>query len=323
MDKFVIDQAEGLRRLLAREGPRVLAVTGGASAPGRTTAVVNLATALAAQGSEVLVIDECAGPRSVCARLGGVRGADRFAAVMHGDLPLADAIGRHALGFGVLEAPREAHAQYTGEQLQKVLEGLAGVVLIDARLDADGALSPLALHAHNVMIVTRVAAQSITETYACLKRLHFAHAFGQFLVLANAVSNLAEARMVFGNLAGVASRYLTVGLQLAGCVAADPHMARAQQLSRCIVDAFPSAAAARDYRQLAADLPHWPMPAAVPSRLPVAPGNGEADAARADLFVARVTDETKPEAVEASASSPAHVSWLAEARMQRLSRQPA
>ncbi|MFP4906257.1 ParA family protein, partial [Paraburkholderia sp. BR14261] len=75
MDKFVIDQAEGLRRLLAREGSRVVAVTGGAGSPGRTTTVVNLAAALTAQGKDVLVIDECLGPRSVCALVGGVRGA--------------------------------------------------------------------------------------------------------------------------------------------------------------------------------------------------------------------------------------------------------
>lgn len=325
MDKFVIDQAEGLRRLLAREGPRVLAVTGGPAAPGRTTAVVNLAAALAAQGSEVLVIDECAGPRSVSAMLGSRCSAGDFAALMHGEIPLADAVARHALGFGVLEAPpREDCARYTGAQLQKVLEGPAGVVLIDAQLDADGALSPLALHAHNVLIVTRVAAHSITETYACMKRLHFAHAIGQFVVLANAVSSVAEARMVFGNLAGVASRYLAVGLQFAGCVAADPHMARAQQLARSIVDAFPSTAAARDYRQLATDLPNWPMRTPISSRSPGAASNSDAyAAARTDAFVARVTEDTQAQAGEARAPSPAHVGWLADPRAQRLSRQPA
>jgi flagellar biosynthesis protein FlhG len=268
LDKFVIDQAEGLRRLLAREGSRVVAVTGGAGSPGRTTAVVNLAAALTGHGKDVLVIDECLGPRSVCATVGGVRGAGSFAAVMRGERTLEEAVGRHALGFGVLAASRDNRSQYTSQQLQKVLSGPADIVLIDAQLDAEGALSPLAMHAHDVLLVMRIGAQAITDAYACMKRLHFAHAIAQFRVLANYVSSLNDAQAAIENLAGVASRYLSVSLESAGYVAADPHMARALQLARCIVDAFPSTAAARDFRHLADELPHWPMRPAVSALSP-------------------------------------------------------
>ena len=62
LDKFVSDQAEGLRRLLTRNGSRVVAVcgppAGGSGGAGNTSTVVNLACALAAQGKDVLVIDE-------------------------------------------------------------------------------------------------------------------------------------------------------------------------------------------------------------------------------------------------------------------------
>jgi flagellar biosynthesis protein FlhG len=43
-------------------------------------------------------------------------------------------------------------------------------------------------------------------------------------------------------------------------------MARALELSRCVVDAFPSTPAARDYRHLAAELQYWPMRPAMSSR---------------------------------------------------------
>jgi flagellar biosynthesis protein FlhG len=263
LDKFVIDQAEGLRRLLAREGSRVVAVTGGAGSPGRTTAVVNLAAALTAHGKDVLVIDECLGPRSVCALVGGVRGAGNFAAVMRGERTLEEAVGRHALGFGVLAASRDNRAHYTAAQLQKVLSGPADIVLIDAQLDAEGALSPLAMHAHDVLIVMRIGAQAITDAYACMKRLHFAHAIAQFRVLANHVASVPDAQAAIENLAGVAGRYLSVSMESAGYVAADAHMPQALKLARCIVDAFPSTAAARDFRHVAAELPHWPMRPAV------------------------------------------------------------
>jgi len=323
LDKFVTDQAEGLRRLLAREGSRVVAVMGGPSAPGSTTTVINLAAALTAQGKDVLVIDECLGQHSVCEMLGTVRGAGNFAAVMRGEMALADAVVRHPPGFGVLVASKENRAQYTGAQLRRVLTGPADVVLIDAQLDADGALSPLAMHAHDVLIVMRVAAQSITDTYACMKRLHFAHAIAQFRVLANHVASIAEAESALENLAGVAGRYLGVALESAGCVAADPHMARAQQLGRCIVDAFPSTAAARDYRRLADDLPYWPMRPALSSRMPGAARRPEAkeatdaaNAANADAFVSTVAgDET--------ANAPAHAGWRADPSARQPSTQLA
>ena len=304
MDKFVIDQAEGLRRLLAREGSRVVAVTGGGGSPGRTTAVVNLAAALTAHGKDVLVIDECLGPRSVCALVGGVRGAGNFAAVMRGERTLEEAVGRHPLGFGVLAASRDNRAQYTSAQLQKVISGPADIVLIDAQLDAEGALSPLAMHAHDVLIVMRIGAQSITDAYACMKRLHFAHAIAQFRVLANHVASVPDAQVAIENLAGVAGRYLSVSLESAGYVAADPYMAQALKLARCIVDAFPSTAAARDFRHVAAELPHWPMRPAVSA---CSPATARANAARGyDTAGDALADEQDPVARQARAAHAVH-----------------
>ncbi|RDK01802.1 AAA family ATPase [Paraburkholderia lacunae] len=268
MDKFISDQAEGLRRLLAKSGSRVIAVTGGSVGVGRTTTVVNLAAALAQQGKDVLVIDECLDGNSVSAMLGGVRGEGNFAAVMRGEMTLDAAAARHALGFSMLAATRQSSAGLTAAQFGVVLNGSADIVLIDAELDPQGRLSPLAMQAHELMIVTRVAAQAITDAYACMKRLHYAHATAQFRVLVNHVQSVDDAHTAFANLAGVAGRYLTVALEDAGCIAADARMARALELSRCVVDAFPSTPAARDFRHLAAELQYWPMRPAMSSRAP-------------------------------------------------------
>ncbi|MFM0740350.1 MinD/ParA family protein [Paraburkholderia xenovorans] len=266
MDKLISDQAEGLRRLLAKSGSRVIAVTGGTASVGCTTTVVNLAAALAQQGKDVLVIDECLGARSVGAALGGLRGAGNIAAVVRGEMHLDDAAARHALGFSVLTASRSDREGHSSAQLDVLLHGSADIVLIDAQLDPQGHLSPLAILAHDVMIVTRVAAQAITDAYACMKRLHYAHALAQFRVLVNHVLSVEDAHTAFANLAGVAGRYLAVALEDAGCIAADVRTARAQELSRCVVDAFPSTPAARDFRHLAAELQYWPMRPAMSSQ---------------------------------------------------------
>ena len=52
------DQAEGLRRLLARDTVRVVTLTSGRTGVGKTNIVINLAAALAKRGRHVLVLDE-------------------------------------------------------------------------------------------------------------------------------------------------------------------------------------------------------------------------------------------------------------------------
>ena len=54
----VTDQAEGLRRLLVRASTRVVTVTAARAGLGTTSVVLNLATALAQAGKDVLVLDE-------------------------------------------------------------------------------------------------------------------------------------------------------------------------------------------------------------------------------------------------------------------------
>ncbi|MDS0792906.1 MinD/ParA family protein [Burkholderia pseudomultivorans] len=246
MDKRIIDQAEGLRRLLAGRTSRIVAVTGGPAGVGCTSTIVNVAAALAALGKDVLVVDERADVHSASATLAGAWLCD-------GERT------RVAAGFGLCAAARFARAGYSDAQLGDFVDGQADIVLVDAHLGADGTLSALAREAHDVLVVTRVAAQAITEAYACMKRLHFAHAIAQFRVLTNHVGSPVDAKTAFDNLAGVASRYLTVSIADAGCVSADPLVEHARALTRTAVDAFPSSAAARDYRQIAADLLYWPM----------------------------------------------------------------
>ncbi|MBN3792584.1 MinD/ParA family protein [Burkholderia sp. Ac-20353] len=270
MDKRMVDQAEGLRRLLAGRASRIVAVAGGPAGVGCTSTVVNLAAALASLGKDVLVVDERADVHSVAATLAGawLRDGERT---------------RVAAGFAVCAAARLARAGYSDAQLSDFVDGPADIVLVDAQPEANGAFSALAREAHDVLIVTRVAAHAITEAYAHMKRLHYAHAIAQFRVLTNHVGSHADAKTAYDNLAGVASRYLAVSIADAGCVSADPLVEHARELVRTAVDAFPSTPAARDYRQIAADLLYWPLrprPGAGPIRAGGSP-SFEAGAAHA------------------------------------------
>jgi flagellar biosynthesis protein FlhG len=64
------DQADGLRRLLAKDFLRIVTVTSGRNRVGKTSAVINLAAALARAGRDVLVIDENTNANNLSGSLG-------------------------------------------------------------------------------------------------------------------------------------------------------------------------------------------------------------------------------------------------------------
>jgi len=301
LDKFVSDQAEGLRRLLTRNGSRVVAVcgapAGGSGGAGNTSTVVNLACALAAQGKDVLVIDERQNGLSV-SRLAKVPDNGALGAVLSGKRFLQDAVTRTPFGFSVIAAPRDERISQDAAHCRVLLDGPADIVLIDTQLDRSGALSNLAVQAHDFVIVTRVAPAAITEAYACIKRLHYAHAIGRFRVVVNHVKNGADAQVAF---------YLSVQLMPAGCVAEDPRVARAHELSRCAVEAFPATAAARDYRQIAAELQYWPMPKASQFEWPVQPSRAETQHGLERSINSGAARRTETPLMQLAMSSPASV----------------
>lgn len=206
MKQVIADQADGLRRLMAGNAGRLVAVVGSGPAVGATSVTLNLAAALMQQGKNVLLLDE----RSA---------VDSTPALRQGRL-----------------------------------------VLIDTMLDKDGALSPLAAHADQVLVVLQPNVASITAAYVCIKRLCHAHALQRMCVLVNHAAGAAEAQRILSNLALTGSRYLAVALEPAGCVRADAHLPQAQRLNLTVVEAFPTSPAAMDFCRIASDFLHWTQP---------------------------------------------------------------
>jgi len=218
--KVVTDQADGLRRLMAGNPGRLVAVLGSDFADVESVAM-NLTAALLQQGEDVLLLDE----RKGC--------------------------------------------QVVPEQRQGRL------VMVQAVLDQDGALSPLAAQADHVVVVLRANASAIKACYVCIKKLHHAHALQRVRMLVNGVSDAVEAQRILANLAQTGSRYLALALEPAGWVRADPFLAQAQRLNLAVVEAFKSCPAAVDFRQIATDLLRWPLSLAH-SRPPSEPLNAAA-----------------------------------------------
>jgi len=234
MSKLVADQADGLRRLLANTPTRVIAIAGMSRGDGVTTTAMNLAAALVHQGKDVLLIDEQEADHASAGAAWGI------------DVP---GIATEC-GVEVLPAP---HASVDPRTLRR-----SGVVLIDAALDEEGRLSPLAQGADELVLVLQPNAASITTAYAGIKRLHYAHGLMQLRFLVNRASGIDEAQKIMTNLANTGSRYLAVSLEPAGWVHGDAHHADARRLQRAVVEAFPASPVAVDFRRIASDVLRWP-----------------------------------------------------------------
>lgn len=249
------DQAESLRRMLAPRVMRRIAVVGSEPGAGATTVALGLANALALQGERVLLVDEDRqGERAT--RLAGATPTATLADVLAGRTPLAAALGtRPASGVAVLPAGNvPAGATIDGRTLPDLR-----TVLVDARIGADGALSPMTGAAHNFVIVLRPEAASITAAYACIKRLHHLYACRRFQLIVNMATSDAAVAAITGNLARTAGQYLGVEISSAGALPVDPLVVRGLQLGRCVVEAFPAAAATTALRHVASAINGWPL----------------------------------------------------------------
>ncbi|MDK3024816.1 flagellar synthesis regulator MotR [Cupriavidus taiwanensis] len=260
-----MDQAESLRRMLAPRTTRRIAVLASERGAGATTVALGLSHALAMQGERVLLVDEGAAARAT--QLSGARPTGTLADVCAGRLSLDAAAGVSPQGvLSVLPAGRPA----PGAALPPAATQDFRSVLVDAAIDADGALSPLAGDAHNVLVVMRPELASITAAYACIKRLHHLYAWRQFHLVVNLAASEATVQAILRNLARTASQYLGVEVLCAGWLPSDPLVARAVQLGRCVVEAFPAAPATAALRRSAGGIGAWPLRAEMSAPAPAA-----------------------------------------------------
>lgn len=264
MNKVVSDQADGLRCLMAQHSgnhaAHVIALVGSSPKIGVTSVALNLAAALVQQGKEVLLLDEQSGAQSATAMWAAIS-AGSWSDVVVSGVPLSVAASRMACGALLLPVLSGCKDDSSAAAVRNVFQGQ--VILIDACLDENGALSPLAAQADDVVVVLRPQAASITAAYTCIKQLYYAHALQRLRIMVNLAAGMPEAQRVLSNLAGAGNRYLGLALESAGCVAADPQLVRAQGLKLSVVEAFQTSAAAVDFRRIAAQLLQWPRKVAV------------------------------------------------------------
>lgn len=255
------DQAEGLRRLLARSAARVVTVVGARSGLGATSVAVNLAAVWARSGKEVLVLDEHLTQNNVANTL-ALKPRYDLLNVIRGDKSLREVLLRGSDGVQILPVARAMQAlPKLGEaEREKLLDVLTqasrgmDMVLVDAAAREGHSVCASLSGDEPLMLVLNGTASGITESYAMLKQMALQNGRLAFDIVVNKVQNELEARAIFDNMAQLARRNLQVRLEYMGYIPTDEKLKRATQLCRPVVEAFPGAQCSSAFAELARTL---------------------------------------------------------------------
>jgi flagellar biosynthesis protein FlhG len=246
------DQAEGLRRLLVQDNDfRAVTVISGSAGTGKTTAVINLATALAQSGKKVLIIDENAGASNLGGTLGLSAHRDLLDVVRR-DMSLDKVLIHHPDGYSILPAGRGMRVlgKLNPDDQSHLIDSFGNVtppmdvVLVDAAAGSTSRLLLLAFPCHEIVVLVSSQPASITTAYALIKHISGNSGSHRFRVLVNKVGDETEAKKIFDNMARVASRYLSVSLDFIGLIPPDDKLRQSIRRGRAVTNSFPASASA-------------------------------------------------------------------------------
>lgn len=274
MSGFANDQAEGLRRLLAHDQQRVIAFVSGKSRLGQTSAVLNIAAAATAQGSNVLILDEGIGEHGAAHRLGRAPGRE-FAQALRGETTLTALIHTHPSGIQVLPA-REGLRRLTGidaaaqarlaQQFGR-LPQRPDLILLDLAVDRSRLTWSALAAADDIIALISPDRTAITQAYAFIKQLALEYGQRRLHLLACKVQGNAEADAVYSNMREAAHRYLHARLACLSPMVIDDSLKRANKLGKLVLETFPESASSHAYRSIAHTIAGWPLPAEDSGRL--------------------------------------------------------
>ncbi len=266
---FLQDQASGLRKMAQNKEKmvKVIAVTGGKGGVGKTNVSINTATALAAQGQKVLVLDADLGLANVDVLL-GLRVQRNLSHVLAGECTLEEVLVKGPQGIyivpaasgtqNMVELSPSQHAALI--QSFSALENQFDVLIVDTAAGISDMVLSFARASQEVMVVVCDEPTSITDAYALIKLLSREHGVFRFRIVANMVRSLREGMELYAKLSKVTDRFLDVALELVATIPYDENVRKAVRQQKVVVEAFPRTPAAIAYQGLANKIQTWPTP---------------------------------------------------------------
>ncbi|HKT72902.1 MAG TPA: MinD/ParA family protein [Steroidobacteraceae bacterium] len=246
---------------------QVIAVTGGKGGVGKTSVSVNLATALAAGGKRVVLLDGDLGLANADVFL-GLSPRYTLAHVLSGERTLDEIMVEAPQGFHVIPAASGAAdmanmgaAEHLGlVQAFSTLASRVDVLIVDTAAGLAHSVLQFSQAAQHVVVVICDEPASVTDAYALVKVLSRNHGVSRFRVVTNQVRSAGAGAELFRRFELVTARFLDVVLEFAGEIPEDEYLRRSVREQRPVFEAYPASPASRAFKKLAARADKWPVP---------------------------------------------------------------
>ncbi|MEO8629870.1 MAG: hypothetical protein ABI612_17465 [Betaproteobacteria bacterium] len=253
MSDVLFDQAAGLRKLLARNASRTIAIASAQTRSGRSLITANLAVALARLGQPVLLLDCGAGCDSSAWLLSTEPAADLLDACTGrygGGLAAEGCAGVHVVQA---QAAFQALPKMSPVQARRLADLLCELIATPAVVLIDAAMGDLvsAAAADELIFLVSPGDRAMTESYRFLKRLHVQCGPRRVHVVVNRAQSSAHADRIFGNLSSASRRFLNLPLERMGHIPDDDRLVRAARMRQPVVEVFPQSDAALALRDCA------------------------------------------------------------------------
>jgi len=247
---------------------RVIAVTSGKGGVGKTTVSVNLATALSLSGKQVMLLDANLGLANVDVML-DLQPQFNLSHVLSGERTLAEILVDAPGGFKVVPAASgvkkmlELSAREYGGLVQAFSELTMplDVLLIDTAAGLSDGVITFTRAAQEVIVVVCDEPASISDAYALIKVMSQDYGHERFRILANMARSIREGYELFGKIARMTDKQLTVNLDFLGSIPHDDLLRQAVQKQRAVVEIYPASRATQAFKKTAQQIEGWPVPA--------------------------------------------------------------
>lgn len=278
----MIDQATELRKLVLRAmrerpiitgpPPRLVVLTGGKGGVGVTTIAVNLAVALAEQGSRVVIVDANM-HRSDVATLCGLSDYQQGTDLLDASRDIHQALHPGPAGIQILpglrvhglnepgrnDNGRSNHAvgEVSYERLQRQFATLgrhADIVILDLGSESGELIRRFSSTADEVLLVTTPDSVAVMDAYARIKTDLALASTGSLGLIVNLTSDAAQAIDVHRRIDRSSQKFLDAAIALAGHVPQDDAVSRGATRSIPFVRGEPMASASQAIDKLASSL---------------------------------------------------------------------
>lgn len=266
-----MDQAEQLRNIIkAKSRPqrplaRVITVTSGKGGVGKSNTAINLAIQFRKMGQKVIILDADFGLANIEIMFGAVpkhnlcdliyQGKNIKEIITWGPMEVGFISG--GSGIAGMSNLSKDYLNYIIQNLVE-LDEMADTIIVDTGAGISDAVLEFLVASGEILLVTTPEPTSITDSYSLLKALgrhpRYSSEDSQIRVIANKVSDEAEAEALYAKLEAVVKRYLKVPIAYLGMIPQDPQLAKAVMQQTPVSLEHPKARSAVAYEKIAAKM---------------------------------------------------------------------